>query len=149
MLANKIVGIKVSVDPDLYMLFTTNDVSRSDISRSFKRDIERMICPRHPELKTVDEMVNDYITYVAILSRLSVRDISSSEKIPTQCLIRLIQKNCGDWIDECFELMCVAEEDVPTGYISQYITLKNKFRDYVFNHIPEMVEIVKDFVVNH
>lgn len=149
MLANKIAGIKVSVDPDLYMLFTTNDVSRSDISRSFKRDIERMICPRHPELKTVDKMVNEYITYVAILSRLSVRDISSSEKIPTQCLIRLIQKNCGDWIDECFELMRVTEEDVPTGYISQYINLKNKFRDYVFDHIPEMVEIVKDFVVNH
>ena len=45
--------------------------------------------------------------------------------------------------------MCVAEEDVPPGYISQYINLKNKFRDYVFNYIPEMVEIVKDFVVNH
>lgn len=37
MLANEIVGIKVSVDPDLYMLFTTNDVSRSDISRRSNR----------------------------------------------------------------------------------------------------------------
>ena len=150
MLANKNGSVKiVSVDPDLYICLTTFDATKKEVSRMLTMEIGRMTCMIHPRIETLDELLGHFVTYVAALSRLSVRDISSSGKIAKPCLTRLVQKHCGNFSDECVETMSKEEMNVPTGHISTFNKLKDDFREYTFDHIPEMVEHITEFVITH
>lgn len=149
MLANKNGSVKiVSVDPDLYMSLTTFDATKKEVNRMLTNEIGRMTCVTCPHIETLDELLGHFVTYVAALSRLSVRDISSG-KIAKPCLTRLVQKHCGNFSDECVETMSREEINIPTGYISTFIKLKDDFREYTFDHIPEMVEHITEFVITH
>ena len=142
MLTVKSSDVKIVIDNDLYMCLDSCDTVSQDIIRSFNRDIYRMCSTVNPRIETLEEAIMKFTTYVAVLSNIKAREYSSSGKLIKPIMLRIIQKNCGDWCDTSVSMMEKSENDVPTGYLSKYLKLKEEMREYVFDHIPEMVEIV-------
>ena len=135
----------INVDVDLYNSLVSGNDSMEYIRKRFNTEIGRMTVS-HPHILSVEELVKTFVAYVAAICRLSSRNLSN--KMSPVCFTRLVQRNIGDFSDTAYEMLSMEEENIITGYISQYNKLKESFREYTFDHIPEMVDSITAFVLS-
>lgn len=144
MLQNKTVN-GIGVDPDLFYCLVSSDKGQNYVSEKFGLFLARM-CSPYGSISSRDEMVKHFVASVAALCKLKERDVSYRKKISRPCLIRLVQKCCGDFSDECIERMNIEEINVPANRIKLYVKLRDDFRDYSIDHIPEMVDVITKYI---
>lgn len=138
----KTVGI--NVDPYLFDSLSTNNNGVSYVRDRFDLFIDRMIC-KTGKLCSRDELVEFFTTSVAALC--SIKENSSCmKKMPKPIMIRQAQRKLGDYADEVVSKMAVEEYNVAAGKTAAFVSLKNEFRDFTFDHIPEMVKCITDYI---
>ena len=134
----------IKIDVELYNSLISDNKSLNYVEKRFGMEIGRMTVS-HPHILTVEALVKLFVAYVAAISRLSSRKVS--DKMSPTCLTRMVQRNIGDFSDTAYEMLSMEEEYVPVGYISEFNKLKESFREYTFDHIPEMVDGISSFVM--